>query len=179
MRRLFKGIFVIMCGLGVTVAGGVLGYYAAFNSEASKEYEDSAVAAEAKPAVTIGDETVLEFVYNYEDGYSQTRQSIPQSYMYGWTRDDIERAYGDWQMTEFSKDRVVFVKNVEGDSPQHYILKEKDGYVAVYYKESGVLKEMTSAPVASLSENERKLFEEGIEIDGEVNLIKYIEGLET
>ena len=99
--------------------------------------------------------------------------------MYGWDREKIQQAYSDWQMTEFSADRVVFNRNIEGDSPQHYILKENDGYVAVYYRDSGILKETTSTPVASLSDEDKKLFQEGLEIEGETNLIKYIEGLET
>ena len=179
MRRLFKGLLVVMCGLVFTVAGGLTGYYMAFNSEMDSEYGGEVVMAEAKPDVTIGEKTVLEFVYNYSDGISETRQCIPQRSMYGWDREKIQQAYSDWQMTEFSADRVVFNRNIEGDSPQHYILKENDGYVAVYYRDSGILKETTSTPVASLSDEDKKLFQEGLEIEGETNLIKYIEGLET
>ena len=41
------------------------------------------------------------------------------------------------------------------------------------------LKEVTSTPIQSLSDEDKKLFENGVEIDGEKNLIKYIESLET
>ncbi len=179
MRRLLKGLLVIMCGVVFTMTGGLAGYYMAFNDEGDIEYGGETVMAEAKSDVTIGEKTVLEFVYNYSDGISETRQSIPQRSMYGWDREKTQEAYSDWQMTEFSADRVVFKKSIEGESPQHYILKENDGYVAVYYRDSGILKEITSTPVASLSDEDKKLFEEGLEIDGEMNLIKYIEGLET
>ena len=82
-------------------------------------------------------------------------------------------------MTEFSKDRVVFNKSINGNSTQHYVIREDNGYVAVFYRESNILKEVTSTPIESLSDEDKKLFENGVEIDGEKNLIKYIESLET
>ncbi|MDO4302185.1 MAG: hypothetical protein Q4D26_12470 [Clostridia bacterium] len=179
MRRLIKGFLVVLCGIIFTAAGGLTGYYLAFNSETDSEYGAGLVMAEAQPDTAIGENTVLEFVYNYSDGFTETQQSLPQQFMYGWDREKTQQAYSEWLMTEFSGDRVVFNRNVEGNSSQHYILKENNGYIAVYYRESDILKETTSTPVAALSEEDRKLFEKGVEIDGEKNLIKYIEGLET
>lgn len=179
MKRVIKSFLVVVCGMVFTIVGGVTGYYLAFTNELESDYGTSAVMTEAKADIGINENTVLEFIYNYSDGFSETQQSLPQQFMYGWDRDKTQQAYSDWLMTEFSKDRVVFNKNIEGESPQHYILKENDGYVAVYYKDSGLLKETTSAPLAALSDEDRTLFEKGFEISGETNLIKYIESLET
>lgn len=179
MGKLLKYTLITALGVIFTVAGGLTGYYIAYNSELDSEYGTGLVMADAQPDTVIGENTVLEFVYNYGDGYSETQQGLPQQFMYGWDREKTRLAYSDWLMTEFGSDRVVFNKSVEGDSSQHYILKENKGYIAVYYRDSNILKEMTSTPIASLSDDDKKLFEEGVKIDGEKNLIKYIEGLET
>ncbi len=179
MRGLLKCLAVIICGVFFTLGGALTGYYVAYNNEIESDYGTEAVMTEVQSNDVIGENTVLEFVYNYSDGFSETQQSLPQQFMYGWDREKTQLAYSEWLMTEFGEDRVVFNKNIDGESSQHYILKENNGYVAVYYKNSDILKEITSAPVASLSDEDKKLFEKGIEIDGEINLIKYIEGLET
>lgn len=179
MRRALKYSLIILCGVIFTAIGSLTGYFLAYNSELDSEYGTGLVMAEAQPDTVIGENTVLEFVYNYSDGFSETQQSLPQQFMYGWDREKTQNAYSDWLMTEFSSDRVVFNKSIDGESSQHYILRENKGYIAVYYRDSNILKEMTSTPVASLSDEDKKLFEKGVAIDGEKNLIKYIEGLET
>lgn len=179
MRRVMKYILIVTSGVIFAIIGGLTGYFFAYNSELDSEYGTGLVMAEAQPDTVIGENTVLEFVYNYADGFSETQQNLPQQFMYGWDREKTQQAYNDWMMTEFSEDRVVFNKSIDGNSTQHYILRENNGYIAVYYKESNILKEMTSTPVASLSDEDKALFEKGVEIDGEKNLIKYIEGLET
>lgn len=47
---------------------------------------------------SVGRNTVLTFVSNYEDGFSDTREVIAPVYMYGWQRDRMESAYplGKW-----------------------------------------------------------------------------------
>ena len=96
-----------------------------------------------------------------------------------WQRDRMESAYPSWQMDEFSPLRVVFNRSERGRSSQHYVLGEKDGYVAVYYKDSGVLKEVTSTPVASLNDDERKSVISGKEIDGDTHLYLCLQDLES
>lgn len=166
--------FALICCVG----GGYGGYITAINSKPNQEFNTSAVAT-SNSKDTIGENTVLEFVYNYSDGYSETQQSLPQQFMYGWDREKTIRNYSDWQVSEFGSDRVVFNKSVEGNSSQHYILKINKDYVAVYYRDTGILKEITSTPVKSLSEEDRKAFEIGVEIEGEDNLIRYMEALES
>jgi hypothetical protein len=35
-------------------------------------------------------------------------------------------------ITEFSPSRVLLTKELDGSCPDHYLIKEKDGYVAVF-----------------------------------------------
>lgn len=179
MRKAIKYILIVASGIIFTIIGGMTGYFFAYTSEEGTEYGQGLVMAEAQPSDVINENTVLEFVYNYSDGFSETQQNLPQQFMYGWDREKTKAVYKDWLMTEFSPDRVVFNKSINGNSTQHYIIREDKGYIAVFYRDSNILKEVTSTPIESLSDEDKKLFENGVEIDGEKNLIKYIESLET
>ncbi len=59
----------------------------------------------------------------------------------GKTRADMELAYPRWRLTDFTPEKVVFRKEIDGYCPMHYIIKEKEGYLAVYrsHKETGEL----------------------------------------
>lgn len=59
----------------------------------------------------------------------------------GKTREDMLLAYPTWKLTEFAKDKVVFRKDIDGYCPMHYIIKNNNGYLAVYrsLKETGEL----------------------------------------
>lgn len=177
--RGIKICFIMLMGIAAASLGGWLGYVNTLKGEENVAYGSPALAAEAPKGETVGENTVMEFVYNYNDGFSETIERLPQYYMYGWDREDVAQAYDTWQMTSFSDKRIIFNKNMNCQSSQHYTLKAKDGYVAVYYKESDALKEITSTPIASLSETDKKLFEQGVDIDGELNLMRYLESLET
>ncbi len=176
-----KGIkicFAVALGIGAAALGGWLGYVKTLEGEKDVSY-GSTLMAQAPSKTVVNENTVMEFVYNYKDGFSEIQELLPQLYMYGWDREAVEKAYDQWQMTEFSADRIVLNRDMDCQSSQHYTLKENDGYVAVYYRDSDVLREMTSTPIASLSEGDKKLFEQGVDIDGETNLMRYLESLET
>ncbi len=142
-------------------------------------FTDEAVEVKSDISNSVGRNTVLTFVSNYEDGFSDTNEIIAPVYMYGWSKERTEEAYPSWHMDEFSPSKVVFNKSEKGRSSQHYVLGEKDGYVAVYYKDTGLLKEVTSTPVNSLNNDEIKSVINGNEIDGDGRLYLYLQDLES
>ena len=177
--RGIKICFIALMGIGAASLGGWLGYVNGMEGEKNTVYGSPALAVGSPKEQTVGENTVMEFVYNYNDGFSETVERLPQYYMYGWNRENVADAYDTWQMTSFSDKRIVFNKNMNCPSSQHYTLKIDNGYVVVYYRESDALKEITSTPAASLSDADKKLFEQGVDIDGELNLMRYLESLET
>ena len=56
-----------------------------------------------------------------------------------------------------------------------YILKERDGYVAVFSSKNGRLLEVTSIPVSSLRQSDRALLASGIAADSEETLLTLLE----
>ncbi len=127
----------------------------------------------------IDENTVIETIYNYNDGYSDISSALPSDYMVGFDKEQLQEEYRGWQIESFSPYKVVFSKTVDEESPQHYVIKEYKGYLCVFYRKSGAVKEMTSTPVDSLSNEERERYVEGVEIDGDDELARVMEGIES
>lgn len=177
-----KTVILILFGAVVMIISAYLGNkYTVLGTDdtADENYYENSIEVKSPDRLTINSDTVLEFQYNYTDGITTTQCMLPAKYMTDYDRGELADAYSSWQMESFSPVKVVFVKNFDSESTQHYILKEYKGYVGVFYRKSGMLKELTSTPVASLSEKDREKYSKGVEIDGDENLMKYIEGLET
>ena len=162
---------IVLVALCSAVSAGIWVYNLEIAKDNNSLFTGETLEVKSDAGNSVGRNTVLTFVSNYEDGFSDTREVIAPVYMYGWQRDRMESAYPSWQMDEFSPLRVVFNRSERGRSSQHY--------VAVYYKDSGVLKEVTSTPVASLNDDERKSVISGKEIDGDTHLYLCLQDLES
>lgn len=69
-------------------------------------------------------------------------------------------------------------KLIEAESPQHYSIKDYDGFVAVFYsnlEEGEILKDITDIPLESLPEYERVKIKNGLEIVGKDKLISFLQ----
>lgn len=162
------------CALVCIVAGAVFGYRYELNEyEAENEMKTAYVKAE------VSDKTVFDFVYKYSDGTNEIQEVRPAEYMYGWNRDKIAQAYDNWNMVSFDADKAVFEKEIEGSAAKRYIVKELDGYLAVYYKENGKLKELTNVPIMAVDEADRERYKAGVSVDSDEALIRLMENIET
>ncbi len=59
----------------------------------------------------------------------------------GKTSEELSLAYPLWQLVEFTPEKVMFTVDIDGYCPEHYVIKEEDGYLVVYRpeKETGAL----------------------------------------
>ncbi|MBF8982141.1 BofC C-terminal domain-containing protein [Lutibacter sp. B2] len=86
--------------------------------------------------------------------------------------------YPKWDIRQFSKEKVELYQVSKNTPPNYYIIKEKDGYVAVFKvneNEEMVLMQKTEIPVVSLSETDLKYIEEGIERKDEEEINQILE----
>lgn len=140
-----------------------------------------AVAAINTPRITPSTKLVYEYYYE-EDGQVKVEEEVPPYFLIDMTRKDLEENYPDWQLKSFSQAEVVMRKNISGKSKERYIIKEYDGYVAVFFEEpvDGVsLRELTDTPVSSLSPEEQDKLRTGINVIGEEALISALEDYES
>lgn len=123
--------------------------------------------------------TKMTYKYYYtEDQITQVVEDVPAYFLLNLNRETLEETFPEWSIERFSSEEVILKKTIEGKSRQHYIIKECDGHIAIYYNTQelkNTLKEVTDIPMESLSEDERNNVLKGIPIDGEENLIKFLE----
>lgn len=128
--------------------------------------------------------STTEMVYNYvhDDENIETTSELAPNFLIGLTENDLKTKFPDWIIEEFSNERVTLQKKVDGKSSQHYVLGIKDGFIAVFYKESingTILKELTDTPIDSLTEEDLSRLQAGIEVSGEDKLIKLLQDFES
>ncbi len=101
-------------------------------------------------------------------------------HLIGRSEEEVARAFPDWQIAFFSADTVVLQRVVEGLSGQVFLVTEFDGFVAVYYENTGaepLLKQITETPVASLPFDQLERVKEGIAIRGSDELYRVLQDL--
>ena len=77
--------------------------------------------------------------------------------MINLTKEEIQKEYEDWEIKEFSVQKVILQKEETGNCNQHYVIKEKDGIIAIYkINKDGeeILKEETAISTQYLSQTD-------------------------
>jgi hypothetical protein len=179
-QRIF---IVISVSIAVFMVLVLLTYFIAGIMSYKKTRDDSfgngSIEVRAAEETGIDGNTVMQFVYHYADGVTEVYDSVPAKYMTGWGKQQLSSAYEKWTMDYYSPEKVVFHKNLDKNSAQHYILREYNGYVAVFYKDDEKIKEITSANILSMGDDERKRYAEGVEVVGNEELRKILQDLES
>lgn len=94
------------------------------------------------------------------------------------TENEIEERYGGWELTSFSEKEFTLYRVIEANCDDHYVLKDEDGYIAVYAELTDEIKnlvEKTEIDVNSLREEDRIDLSEGIRIYGKEELTSLME----
>lgn len=97
------------------------------------------------------------------------------------TREEIEEFYSDWKVVTYNDLQILLYKEEEGICNEHYIIKVKDGYIAIYTIDENAketLQEVTQILTAYLPEEDLIRLEEGIQIHGKENLNQALEDYE-
>ncbi|MCI8482506.1 MAG: hypothetical protein HFJ27_05615 [Clostridia bacterium] len=105
---------------------------------------------------------------------------IPEEYV-NLTKEELGEKQSDWEVEAFSPNEVILIKEASGVCNQHYVLRQKDGVIAIYQigkDNSETLKEETSISVEYLTQTDKLRLEEGIRIYGEEELNSTLEDYE-
>lgn len=93
-------------------------------------------------------------------------------------RKDLEEKYSGWEIEKFSSDEVILYREIAANCEDHFVLKEKDGNIAIYNEtdeDEMNLIEMLSVNLDLLSEEDKNKLQEGIKIYGKDELNSLIE----
>ena len=108
------------------------------------------------------------------------RNEIEEEYV-NKTEEDLQEQYKDWKIEEFTTLMVSFYKEEDGICEEHYIIKDNNGYVAVYQIDSlgnETLKETTEIVTSYLPETDKERLKQGIKVNGLEELNSTIEDYE-
>lgn len=108
------------------------------------------------------------------------RIEIPKEYV-NQTEEYLQEKYKDWKIQEFTPSQVAFYQEQEGICNEHYVIRENNGYVAIYMIDSlgkETLKETTEIVTSYLPETDKMRLQEGIKVIGQENLNATIEDYE-
>ena len=177
-------VFVTVC------AGVVLGFNgfgsadALSNSAAAVQMNDGEgisgmPLSEAPPQNRITAETRMVYEYYFPElNFTDFVEAFPPSSLIGFSEGSLRAVMGDWEIIKFSPEEVIARKTVFPESSMVYILTMKGEFLAVYYQDDihgGILKEVTSIPIAGLSEAEIDRLKRGIIIHGLENLMRALQ----
>lgn len=117
-------------------------------------------------------EIIFETHYN-ECGHTEIEHKVIESNDVNKDEEYFKNKYNEWKVKSFKPDEINLYKEINGICKKHYIIKEKDGYIAVYTIDLGgnqELKEVTDIYTKYLPEEDIKLLEKGIMANGDNEL---------
>lgn len=128
---------------------------------------------------TISQDAVLSMKTHYKQCGHTINENIkvPQD-IAALTEKQFKIAYKDWNIEKFSSDEIIISRVLQEKCPEHYIVKERNGKVAVYYQRpiNGIsLKELTNILVVNLSRVDQIKLKEGIIINSNEKLAELLE----
>ncbi|WHH59302.1 BofC C-terminal domain-containing protein [Petroclostridium sp. X23] len=126
-------------------------------------------------------DTKLLFRVHYEGcGHDILTENTVTEDEVGITEADLKIKYSDWSMENFSAQQVIFTKSNDGKCPNHYIVKEYQGEVGLFYQNAPEGKEsfvrlIDNINLKQLRQDDREKIQNGIFIDSDEELAQLIE----
>lgn len=162
---------VVLGVMAVVVAAVLLPLY----RERHREVDRSPVVAEGA--------TVLYRTVYLLCGCREEREVPAGPEMIGCTREELMEHLPGWTLVSFSPSRIEVERQVHGMCPdmvRYRFITITDGRVAVYYgrsREHLLLKEVTSVDAGQLLPEDRQLLEQGVAVEGDAEVERFLEGL--
>lgn len=131
--------------------------------------------------ISINTEVVEEIYYIQCDHLLKyTKKDIKN--LINMTKEQLAKKYPDWEIKEFSIDKVVLYKEEADYCEEHYLVKDVDGFVTIYAMDNEdeirELVKVTEIETKYLTETDQENLKEGIKIYTGEKLNKIIEDFE-
>lgn len=144
------------------------------------ENENSILTNVEEEKVTPSTQFILQKHY-VQCGHTTVDYVEIPSEIVNMTQEQIQEQYQEWKIAKFSREEVILKKEESGNCDQHYVLRKKEGYIAIYWiNQNGMesLKEITGISTKYLPEEDINKLEEGIFVYGLQELNTIIEDYE-
>ncbi len=94
------------------------------------------------------------------------------------TEKEVKEKYKNWEIRSFNSKEVSLFREIVANCDDHFVVKEKDGYLAVYKNitdDTLNLHEVTDIDISNLPSGDIKSIEEGIAVYGKDELSSLLE----
>lgn len=147
-----------------------------------EELENNKIAEANSKEEKLSPNAVITYEKFYKDCEHTVRkyEKIPNS-MVNAKRQDIEEKYKDWVIKEFSIEKIVLYKEVDGNCNEHYMLRDVEGKINIYkLDEDGNEELMNETDIATeyLTKADKINMENGLIVYGRESLNKLLEDFE-
>jgi len=193
MKKSYMWIIIGICA--IVVLGIIVGIFVSKNSTKDEQkVETKLVSTEQNiqngielistsyAEVKASPNCLFEFKTYYKGCKHTTtkRENIPEE-LVNKTEIEMQDRYKDYKIEEFTANNIVLYQEKEGICEEHYLLKENNGYIAIYKIDNAgkeILKENTQIVTTYLPETDKQNLKNGIKIIGRENLSLTLEDYE-
>lgn len=119
--------------------------------------------------------------YYNECGHSIEEYASLNNELVNKTKDEIQQVYSAWTIDKFSNDEIIISRSFDSQCGEHYIVRDKDGKVAVYLLSGdGTETELQKTEISTefLTEADKLELQNGISANGKQELNQVIENFE-
>lgn len=120
-------------------------------------------------------------IYYKKCGHLVEKKEIINNTEVNLTQSEIQEKFNDWELQKFTSKEIVLYKEVNEYCGEHYMLKEKDGYVAVFKLDENKNEEFienTDIATKYLTENDYEKIKNKIYVYSKKELSKTLEDFE-
>ncbi|WP_352399087.1 hypothetical protein [Anaerotignum sp.] len=171
-----KVVFMALAGFFLSLG---LGYFFSVDNQEKQTlptHEESVQVGKREVTVKKEGKILYQYYYTKDAITKEVEEPVPD-FLEGLNREQMQSIYNGWQIVYFSPEKVILRCSVEGKSSEVFLLKEHEGFLAVFVEDIDKkmrLKELTDVPVSVLPETERNQLAEGISVLGEENLVRLL-----
>lgn len=125
--------------------------------------------------------TIVFEVYYNKCKHREVKEEKADTSLVNLNEQEIQEQYKEWTIKQFSEEKVILYKDVDEYCDNHYVLREKDGYIGIFkVKKNGEekLEELTSVLVQYLPETDNINIKNGLKVYTKENLNKILEDFE-
>ena len=149
------------------------------NNEIENDIDEIKVS-ETETKVSPNAELVIKKYYK-ECGHTTEEKRNVANDMVNKTQEEIEKLYPDYKVESFFNNKIVLIKEEEGQCDEHYIVRDENSNIMIYkilgdgteeiYQNTGISTEY-------LPETDKISLRDGIKVFGRENLNSIIEDFE-
>lgn len=149
------------------------------NNELENDIDEIKVS-ETETKVSPNAELVIKKYYK-ECGHTTEEKRNVANDMVNKTQEEIEKLYPDYKVESFFNNKIVLIKEEEGQCDEHYIVRDENSNIMIYKILSDGKEEIyqnTGISTEYLPETDKISLRDGIKVFGRENLNSIIEDFE-